>query len=62
MSSILSVETRIEMVIQRLESACKLCTQYELDGGYAESAGYSRSAMSGSAEELRQLLSEINSD
>jgi|TARA_B100000073_G_scaffold247877_1_gene208171 hypothetical protein len=49
---------RIEFIIDRLESAIKLCAEYEVDGGYAESAGYSRSAMMGSAQQLRDIISE----
>ena len=54
--------TRLELIAERLESANRVCLKYELDldDGYPASAGYSRSAMEGSAKQLRAIISEIN--
>jgi len=53
--------TRLELIAERLESANKVCLDYEtLDDNYASSAGYSRSAMVGSAQQLRDIISELN--
>lgn len=53
--------TRLELIAERLESANKVCLEYEvLDDSYASSAGYSRSAMVGSAQQLRDIISELN--
>ena len=54
--------TRLELIVDRLEDATRVCLKYELDldDGYASSAGYSRSAMMGSAQQLRDIISEIN--
>jgi hypothetical protein len=52
--------TRLELIAERLESANKVCLEYEaLDDSYASSAGYSRSAMVGSAQQLRDIISEL---
>ena len=51
--------TRLELIVDRLESAWLTCQKYQPDGGYAESAGYSCSALEGSAKQLRDILSEI---
>lgn len=51
--------TRLELIVDRLESAWLTCQKYQSDGGYAESAGYSCSAMEGSAKQLRDIISEI---
>lgn len=51
---------RLELIIDRLESAHKVCLEFEeLNDGYASSAGYSRSAMMGSAKQLRNIITEI---
>lgn len=55
--------TRLELIAERLESANIVCLKYELnleDDGYPASAGYSRSAMEGSAKQLRAIISELN--
>lgn len=53
--------TRLELIAERLEDANKVCLKYEtLDDSYASSAGYSRSAMVGSAQQLRDIISELN--
>ena len=51
--------TRLELIVDRLESAWLTCQKYQQDGGYAESAGYSYSAMEGSAKQLRDIIYEI---
>ena len=51
--------TRLELIVDRLEDAWVVCQKYQEDGGYAESAGYSCSAMEGSAKQLREIISEI---
>ena len=52
--------TRLELIVDRLESAWLTCQKYQSDGGYAESAGYSCSAMEGSAKQLRDIISKSN--
>ena len=51
--------TRLELIAERLESAWLICQEYQSDGGYAESAGYSCSAMEGSAKQLRDIINEV---
>lgn len=51
---------RLELIVDRLESAHKVCLEFEAsDDSYASSAGYSRSAIMGSAKQLRDIITEI---
>ena len=60
------IENRLEFVIDRLNSAIKVCNNVDSASGnyeqeYPYATGYSRSAMEGAIEELTKLLNEYKS-
>ena len=55
----LFAESMVRVVIDRLENASKVCDEFNSECEYSSSAGYSRSAINGSVEQLKTVLSEI---
>ena len=59
-----SIDDQLVMIIDRLNAAINVC--YEApeneDQGYAYATGYSRSAMSDSADDLSSILNQLREE